>query len=69
MKNSDGKKSSSDISYERQKVYPLSYKGFDIGGYIEDHTGRRFDVLTSESLGPYIGPHLFEEVEYYEFTA
>ncbi len=24
------------IFYERQKVYPLTYKGYDIGGYIAD---------------------------------
>ncbi len=24
------------VRYERQKVYPLSYKGYDIGGYIAD---------------------------------
>ncbi|MBN2392538.1 MAG: nucleotidyltransferase family protein [Anaerolineae bacterium] len=31
---------------------------------LEDLFGRKVDVITMESLSPYIGPHILEEVEY-----
>ncbi len=35
--------------------------------FIEDTTNRKVDVITPESLSPYIGPHILNEVEYYAF--
>ena len=35
---------------------------------LEDETGRRIEMLTPESLSPYIGPHILKEVEYVPFT-
>ncbi len=35
---------------------------------LEDETGRRIELLTPESLSPYIGPHILKEVEYVPFT-
>jgi predicted nucleotidyltransferase len=32
--------------------------------YLEDLFGRKVDLLTPESLSPYIGPHILREVEY-----
>ena len=34
----------------------------------EDLFGRRVDLLTLESLSPYLGPHIVREVEYVPFT-
>lgn len=31
---------------------------------LEDLFGRKVDVVTMESLSPYIGPHILKEVEY-----
>ena len=31
---------------------------------LEDLFGRKVDVITIESLSPYIGPHILKEVEY-----
>jgi predicted nucleotidyltransferase len=31
---------------------------------LEDLLGRKVDLLTPESLSPYIGPHILREVEY-----
>ena len=31
---------------------------------LEDLFGRKVDVMTMESLSPYIGPHILKEVEY-----
>ena len=32
--------------------------------FLEDVLGRRVDLVTAESLSPYIGPHILHEVEY-----
>ena len=32
--------------------------------YLEDLLGRRVELVTPESLSPYIGPQIIEEVEY-----
>jgi predicted nucleotidyltransferase len=32
--------------------------------FLEDLLGRRVDLLTPESLSPYIGPHILSEVRY-----
>jgi predicted nucleotidyltransferase len=37
--------------------------------YLENLFGRRVDLVTVESLSPYIGPHILEEVEYAPLSA
>lgn len=37
--------------------------------YLEDLLGRKIDLVTTESLSPYIGPHILREVEYASFSA
>lgn len=32
--------------------------------FLEDLFGRKVDLVTHESLSPYIGPHILREVEY-----
>ena len=32
--------------------------------FLEDLLGRKVDLITTESLSPYIGPHILREVEY-----
>jgi predicted nucleotidyltransferase len=32
--------------------------------FLEETTGRRVELVTLESLSPYIGPHILREVEY-----
>lgn len=32
--------------------------------FLEDLLGREVDLVTAESLSPYIGPHILKEVEY-----
>jgi len=38
----------------------------DLANFLEDTTSREVDLLTPESLSPYIGPYILQEVEYYE---
>jgi predicted nucleotidyltransferase len=35
---------------------------------LEELLGRKVDLVTVESLSPYIGPHILEEVEYASFS-
>ena len=36
---------------------------------LEDLLGRRVEVVTTEALSPYIGPHILREVEYVDLAA
>jgi predicted nucleotidyltransferase len=36
---------------------------------LEEVLGRRVELVTPESLSPYIGPYILREVEYVTFTA
>lgn len=36
--------------------------------FTEDILGRKVDLLTTESLSPYIAPHIQKEVEYVQIT-
>jgi predicted nucleotidyltransferase len=37
--------------------------------FLEALFGRRVELVTPESLSPYIGPHILREMEYVNFTA
>jgi predicted nucleotidyltransferase len=37
--------------------------------FLEDLFGRKVDLLTVESLSPYLGPHILREVEYVPLAA
>ena len=43
-------------------------KNFDnfmhLAGLLEDLLQRRVEIITTEALSPYIGPHILSEVEY-----
>lgn len=38
----------------------------DLAYFIEDTTNRKVDLLTRESLSPYLGSAILEETEFYE---
>ena len=41
----------------------------DLSFYLEDLFERRIQLVTMESLSPYIGPHILNEVEYVALAA
>lgn len=55
------------VEFERGK------KTFDnfmhLSFFLEDLFERRVELVTPESLSPYIGPHIMREVEYVSFIA
>jgi predicted nucleotidyltransferase len=48
-------------------------KNFDnfihLSGLLEDLLLRRVEIITTEALSPYIGPHILSEVEYASLSA
>ncbi len=43
----------------------LNYTNFiNLAFYFEDNLERRIDLVTTDSLSPYIGPRILEEVEF-----
>lgn len=50
------------VELEPEKLTLRNYTG--LGFFLEDLLGRRVDLLTPESLSPYIGPHILRETEY-----
>ena len=46
-------------------------KSFDrfmaLSFFLENITGRRVDLVTTDALSPYLGPHIVREVEYVVF--
>lgn len=48
-------------------------KSFDnfmsLSELLEDLLQRRVEIVTTEALSPYIGPHILKEVEYASFSA
>jgi predicted nucleotidyltransferase len=49
-------------------IFKPNQKTFDnfmhLSFFLEDLFGRTVDLVTIESLSPYIGPHILDEVEY-----
>ena len=42
-----------------------TFKNFmQLAFFLEEILGRKVDLITVESLSPYIGPHILQEVEY-----
>jgi len=43
----------------------LNYNNFiQLTYFLEDNLNTKIDLVTSDSLSPYIGPHILKEVEY-----
>ena len=53
-----------DILVEFQKDKKTFDNFMQLIFFLEEVLGRRVDVLTKESLSPYIGPRILQEVEY-----
>jgi len=53
--------------------FDASQKTFDnfmaLSFFLEDMLGRHVEIVTRESLSPYIGPHILNEIEYVTVAA
>jgi len=69
VRNEDTKDSDYDILVEFDKDRK-SFKTFtSLCDLFEDKLGANFELITKESLSPYIGPHILKEVEYVQITS
>jgi uncharacterized protein len=50
------------IEFEPQQKTFINFS--NLGFFLEELFGRRVDLLTPESLSPYIGPYILRETEY-----
>ncbi len=69
VRNEDTQESDYDILVEFEKD-KKSFKTFTaLCDLFEKQLGANFELITKESLSPYIGPHILKEVEYVKITA
>ena len=66
LRNQQKEISDLDILVEFEKG-KKSFKAFiTLLYYLEDLTNKKIDLVTKESLSPYIGPHILKEVVFIE---
>ena len=64
VRNEQTEKSDVDFIVEFEKG-KKSYKNFiGLASFLENLLGRNVEVITPQSLSPYIGPHIIKTVEY-----
>ena len=64
VRNEARAQSDVDILVEFEPEKKSFDKFMQLSFLLEDLFGRRVDLVTTESLSPYIGPHILNEVEY-----
>jgi len=67
VKNMQKEKSDIDflVEFENDK---LTYDNYiNLAFFLEDKFTRKIDLVTSDSLSPYIGPDILKEVEYVSY--
>jgi predicted nucleotidyltransferase len=64
VRESQNTKSDIDVLVEFDSDH-LNYSNFiQLAYFLEDNLNTKIDLVTSDSLSPYIGPHILKEVEY-----
>jgi len=67
VKNSQKMESDIDILVEFNSE-KLNYDNYiNLAYFLEDNLNRKIDLITLDSLSPYIGPQILQEVEYVSF--
>jgi uncharacterized protein len=67
VKNEQQRESDIDILVEFNSE-KLTYDNYiSLAYFLEDNFERKIDLITSDSLSPYIGPQILKEVEYVSF--
>ncbi len=64
VRNEPDDQSDIDILVEFQPGMKTFDNFMHLASFLEDLFGRHVDLITTESLSPYIGPHILREVEY-----
>jgi len=56
-----------DVLVEFERGYKTFDNFIQVVFYLEELFGRRVELVTTEALSPYLGPHIIDEVEYVTF--
>ena len=64
VRNEQTKDSDIDFLIDFQKGKKTYQNFLDLAEYLESILGRRVEIVTPQSLSPYIGPHIIKTVEY-----
>jgi predicted nucleotidyltransferase len=64
VRNQHTSKSDIDVLVEFEPGLKTFDNFMSLAFFLEDLFGRKVDLVTAESLSPYIGPHILDEVEY-----
>lgn len=64
VRNESHDQSDVDILVEFEPGQKTFDNFMNLAFFLEDLFGRRVDLITTESLSPYLGPHILHEVEY-----
>jgi predicted nucleotidyltransferase len=63
----------SDSDVDLIVKFDLTQKTFDnfmfVATFLEDLLQRKVEIVTTEALSPYIGPHILREAEYVDLAA
>ncbi len=63
VRREDSKYSDYDILVEFRKE-KKSFRAFmSLCDFFENYLGKNYELITKESLSPYIGPHILKEIE------
>jgi predicted nucleotidyltransferase len=69
MREQNTEQSDIDILVEFEPGQKTFDNSMQLAFFLEDLLGREVDLVTVESLSPYIGPHILKEVEYASVSA
>lgn len=64
LRNEANENSDIDLLVDIQKERKTLKNFLALNYYLEDMFGRRVDLVTTQSLSPYIGPHILKTVVY-----
>ncbi len=69
VRQEQNEKSDIDFLVEFEKDKKTFDNFIQLSFLLEDSLNRRIELVTTESLSPYIGTHILEEVEYVTFSS
>ncbi len=69
VRGENGPKSDLDLIVEFEPGKKTFDNFMQLSFFLQDLFKRRIELVTRESLSPYIGPHIMREVEYVAFAA
>ena len=69
VRNTPHEQSDVDILVEFDPTQKTFDNFMHLAFFLEELFGRQVDLITTESLSPYLGPHILREVEYAAVSA